>query len=196
MGRPVTERSLYRYFHDELGRAAHRNGHQPLDATLWYLTDLLTRFSRSDQFFDNRSSRSGLKPLALLYGDAMHAPSEAERNRILQRLGDVALFVAGLYRQSLDRRAVRTEYVVTMGGGAYAFLAENASTDLGIFDELAQHFVRFVNILTDLVHANRERFDASDILRLYALWNETGNPQAEKQLRSLGISLDGAQQLH
>ena len=126
----------------------------------------------------------------------MHAASESERNRLLQRLGDVALFLAGLYRQSLDRRAVRTEYVVTMGGGAYAFLAENAATDLGIFDELAQHFVRFVNILTDLVHANRERFDASDILRLYALWNETGNAQAEQQLRSLGVSLASGRKPH
>lgn len=195
MAQPITERSLSGYFHSALGRAAQRQGHQPQEATLWYLTDLLTRYSRSEEFFDANTGRSGLRPLALMYGEAMHAGSEGERHRLLQRLGDVALFVAGLFHQSLARRAVRREYVVTMGGGAYAYLAENSPHDLAIYDELAGHFVRFVNMLSELIHGHREQFDSADILNLYSLWNDTGNSQARRQLQSLGIALaDGKTQ--
>ncbi len=193
---PTAEHSLPGYFHSALGRAANRQGQQPQEATLWYLTDLLTRFARSEAFFDPNSGRSGLKPLAMIYGEAANARSEAERHRLLQRLGDVALFVAGLFHQSLERRAIGREYLVSMGGSAYSYLADNAPRDISVFDELATRFVPFVNMLSDLIHANRAQFDAAEILKLYDLWQQTGNAQARQQLSSLGISLDGGQTAH
>ncbi|MEM7703941.1 MAG: hypothetical protein AAF358_00220 [Pseudomonadota bacterium] len=193
---PTAEHSLPGYFHRALGRAANRQGQQPQEATLWYLTDLLTRFARSEAFFDPNSGRSGLKPLAMIYGEAANANSEAERHRLLQRLGDVALFVAGLFHQSLERRAIGREYLVSMGGSAYSYLADNAPRDISVFDELATRFVPFVNLLSDLIHANRAQFDAAEILKLYDLWQQTGNAQARQQLSSLGISLDGGQTAH
>ena len=196
MAQPITERSLSGYFHGALGRAAQRQGHNPQDATLWYLTDLLTRYARSEAFFDPDSGRSGIRPLALLYGEAMQANSESERHRLLQRLGDVALFVAGLFHHNLASRAVRRDYVVTMGGGAYAYLADNTPNDLAIFEELSGHFVRFVNMLSDLILGHREQFDSADILNLYSLWNDTGNAQAQRQLVSLGVSLEGGRRQH
>ncbi|MEM9530671.1 MAG: hypothetical protein AAGA23_07115 [Pseudomonadota bacterium] len=193
---PTAERSLPGYFHRALGAAASKHGSQPQEATLWYLTNLLTRFARSEAFFDAGSGRSGLKPLAVLYLDAANARSEPERHRLLQRLGDVALFVAGLFHESYARRALGRDYLVTMGGGAYGYLADNASTDLGVFEELSRQFVPFVNMLSELIHGNRAQFDASDILKLYELWQDTGNRQAQQQLTALGVSLEGGRQAH
>ncbi len=193
---PTAERSLPGYFHRALGRAADRQGQQPHDATLWYLTDLLTRFARSEEFFDPDCGRSGLRPLALIYGEAANARSEAERHRLLQRLGDVALFVAGLFHQSLERRAVGRDYLVTMGGSAYSYLADKGPRDVAVFGELSNKFVPFVNLLSDLIHSNRAQFDSADILNLYNLWHQTGNDQAAQQLTQLGISLDGSRTAH
>ncbi|MFK7954836.1 MAG: hypothetical protein AB8B96_01980 [Lysobacterales bacterium] len=193
---PTAERSLPGYFHRALGRAADRQGQQPQDATLWYLTNLLTRFARSEELFDLNCGRSGLKPLALIYGEAANARSEAERHRLLQRLGDVALFVGGLFHQSLERRAVGRDYLVTMGGSAYSYLADNGPKDLAVFEELASQFVPFVNLLSDLIHSDRAQFDAAEILNLYQLWQQTGNEQARSQLVNLGISLDANHSTH
>ena len=50
------------------------------------------------------------------------APSE--RNRALQRLGDVSLFIAGFFAGSFARKLVDIDYHIAMGGRAYGSLAD------------------------------------------------------------------------
>jgi len=38
----------------------------------------------------------------------------------MQRLGDTALFIAGVFADSLNRKLVDVDYYVAMGGTAYA----------------------------------------------------------------------------
>lgn len=194
----LTAGNLPAYFHDALSEAADRRALDATDATKWYLANLLTRFARSDRFFDwSAETGRDLRPLALLYGDAVHAPSERERRLSFQRLGDVALFVAGLFEGVLARRAVKRDYFVTMGGGAYAYLASHPAPDADeqVFQELSDRFVIFVDVLS-LVGMRGRQFDHGEILRLYKLWRETGSRHAERQLQALGVSLEGAGRAH
>ena len=85
---------------------------------------MLTLFSRSDELYEDDGENYGLRPLALMLADAASAESIEHRNRLLQRIGDVALFVSGFFADGLAEKAVDIDYYVHMGGNAYGSLSE------------------------------------------------------------------------
>lgn len=190
--RPVQESSLGAYFRDRLLEHARQLRPPPHEDTCWYLGTLLERFSRSANLFANASRRPVLRPLALLYQDARDAPSEHQRCEILQQLGDTALFVGALFPARYARFGIQTDYFAGMGGGAYEYLAENARGNRHIFSELAS---TFLNMLVLVARACSRQHPGShtDVLQLYQRWLETGDALAARQLRAVGIELDGSQ---
>ncbi len=73
----------------------------------------------------NRPQRAGLKPLVVMLGEALEAPTHEARCRGLQRLGDVSLFIAGFFSAGFARKLVDVDYHIAMGGRAYGTLAES-----------------------------------------------------------------------
>ena len=153
------------YFHHAVHHAADR-AHLGADAaTLHYLSSLLCDYARSERVFDYDGDHLQLRPLALLYGEALAAHSAAERRLWLQRLGDLALFVGGLFAGRLSRRFQDLEYCVAMGGNAYSTLQHNAEQRARqdqalVFGELALGFDRFVELVAEVTGRSRQRFDA------------------------------------
>lgn len=186
--KPVHETSLRHYFRSRLRRSAHKLRLDPHDDTLWYLGDLLHRFGHSDQLFDYDRGTRGLRPLALLYDDARAAGTERERCLLLQRLGDLALFVGALFPERYARRGIHRDYFVGMGGGAYDYLADRAPANRHIFEELTHHFARMIELVA-AAGSRRGRLTHDEVLRLYARWLESGNPTLARQLQSLGVQL-------
>ena len=124
--------------------------------------------------------------------DALASRTENERDERFQRLGDVALFVAGFFARSFARKAIDVDYYIAMGGNAYGTLSNamrgssRPHVFCDIFDELARKFQRFVDVLNEIadsahVHSN------SDIMHLYDLYLRTGSPRAATKLRELGV---------
>jgi hypothetical protein len=114
-----------------------------------------------------------------------------ERERGLQRLGDVSLFIAGFFAHSFARKLVDIDYHIAMGGCAYGTLAGGLSRGprrvLGrVFAELAAKFLPLVDALNEISDTAR-RYTQADVLRLYELWLKTGSPRACGLLRELGI---------
>ena len=121
--------SLKEFFRDALHDAlAHQ--HVAVEGeTEHYVVNMLTLFSDADALFERSegSSRSGLKPLAVMLGEALEAPTHEARFRGLQRLGDVSLFICGFFAAGFARKLVDIDYHIAMGGRAYGTLAENCS---------------------------------------------------------------------
>ncbi|MDJ0741193.1 MAG: hypothetical protein QNJ91_15870 [Gammaproteobacteria bacterium] len=141
---------LNEYFHHAVHAAADRRHLAANQATLHYLTLLLSQFARSEQVFDYADGRLQVRPLALLYGDALAARSERERRLWLQRLGDLALFIGGLFAGRLNRHFSDLDYCVAMGGNAYGYLqqtAPQADDRAVVFGELADGFAGFVDVV-------------------------------------------------
>ncbi|MBI1732412.1 MAG: hypothetical protein HYR49_06545 [Gammaproteobacteria bacterium] len=113
------------YFYGLLTEKLGRQNIPVREETIAYLTNLLARFVRAEQLYERTPDGMMIPPLAALYGDAVHAGSREEGFRALQRLGDLALFVSGLFVHSLGRSLVDVDYYIAMGGNAYAFLAES-----------------------------------------------------------------------
>jgi len=184
--------SLREYFRDSLDSAMRDNRLNVDNQTACYVVNLLTLFARSEALYEDTEEGPRLKPLALMLNDALEAATPEERNFALQRLGDVALFVAGFFADGLQRAVVDLDYYICMGGGAYDTLAMRVRGTIRgqafgpVFTELASKFQPFVDVLNDVRDETRNATDA-DILRLYEVWLKTGSQRAARQLDRLGV---------
>jgi len=185
--------SLKEFFRDALHDALSHQHVEFEGETEHYVVNLLTLFSDADALFerDDGSQRSRLKPLALMLGEALEAPTHEARFRGLQRLGDVSLFIAGFFSAGFARKLVDIDYHIAMGGRAYGTLAENCSPARGrtlrqVFAELAAKFTPMVDALNEISESSYQHSD-QDRLRLYELWVKTGSERSRTLLRKLGL---------
>lgn len=184
--------NLREFFRDALHSALEHQRLEVEDQTECYVVNLLTLFARSEALYEQTPEGTRLKPLVVMLSEALEAPSVGARNRGLQRLGDVSLFIAGFFAQSFARRLVDVDYHIAMGGRAYGTLAESMRNSIrgqafaSVFLELAQKFQRLVDVLNDVAEMSYEHSD-KDILRQYEIWMKTGSPRAFNILRRLGV---------
>jgi hypothetical protein len=187
------EPSLPDYFRRRLRRHAERLRPSPHEDTLWYLGEMMNRFSRSEHFFDYHDGRLGNRPLALLYGDAQATSNPRQRCLLLQRLGDMALFLGAFFPERYARRGIHRDYFVGMGSAAYDYLAERARQHRHIFRELTQGFAHMQELVAR-AGSHGAGNPGDRILRLYARWLENGDPAIAAQLRRLGVTLEGGRE--
>lgn len=184
--------SLQEFFRDSVDAAMAANKVAVDGHTAHYVVNLLTLFARAEALHEGEPRGPLRRPLALMLASAAEAPAGDARNAALQRLGDVALFIAGFMAEALARSPVGVDYYVRMGGGAYHTLARSLPANARgracapVFAELAARFTDLVDVLTEVRHAaggSRDR----DVLRLYELWLTTGSQRAARLLRGLGV---------
>jgi hypothetical protein len=179
------------FFRDALQEALERQHLQVNDHTQHYVVNLLAMFSHTEALFEPGTDRARLKPLAMLLAEAAGAQDDRHRFRMLQRLGDVALFVAGFLAGGMARRPVDVNYHIAMGGRAYGTLSQapfhGAQRVLGgVFAELGSKFQPLVDALNEIGEGAAKN-SPRDVLRLYELWHTTGSRRAHRLLLKLGI---------
>jgi len=191
-GRVMPVHNLCEYFRTSIDEVIAQQGVDLDPHATHYVVNMMTLFSRSEELYEDDGETYGIKPLALMLADAADAPSPEHRNNLLQRIGDVALFISGFFVDSLANKAVDVDYYIHMGENAYGSLsAESRGTFRGnafadIYRELAVKF----QILTDVLHEVRAsaRPDSDvNVLRTYEIWLKTGSRRAENLLRQQGI---------
>lgn len=183
--------NLREFFRDELHTALERQHVAVEDQTEHYVVNLLTLFSRSEALYEQTSEGARLKPLVVMLSEALESSSTGDRNRGLQRLGDVSLFVAGFFAQSFARKIIDIDYHIAMGGRAYGTLAEALARSRSrvlahVFAELAEKFQPMVDALNDVSETSHRHTD-EDILRLYEIWLKTGSRRSYRILQELGV---------
>ena len=188
----VAVSSLREFFRDSFHAASERQRLVIDEQAEAYVVNLLTMFSRADALYEKTPEGLRIKPLARMLADALEAPNEAERQRGLQRLGDVSLFIAGFFARSFARKLVDIDYHIAMGGNAYSSLADTMQRSAtgrcvaGIYAQLARKFQGLVDALNEVSDMSYRHSDA-DILRLYEIWIKTGSARAQALLRQLGV---------
>jgi hypothetical protein len=187
--------SLKEFFRDALHDALSHQRVAVEGETEHYVVNVLTLFANADALYerapDSTDSRTRLKPLAMMLGEALEAPTREARFRGLQRLGDVSLFMAGFFSAGFARKLIDVDYHIAMGGQAYGALAEScpsnrARTMRQVFAELATKFQPMVDALNEISESAYQHSD-SDLLRLYELWMKTGSERSRQLLRKLGV---------
>lgn len=184
--------NLCDYFRESIDSVIAQQGVSLDPHATHYVVNMMTLFSRSEEFYEDDGEVYGIKPLALMLADAVDAPDTEHRKYQLRRIGDVALFVSGFFIDSLAHKAVDIDYYIHMGENAYGSLSEETrgtvrgNTFSDIYRELAIKF----QPLTDVLHEVRDRMcGRSDlsVLRTYEIWRKTGSRRAAKILREQGV---------
>ncbi len=170
--------SLTALFHHLVRTAMAAQQVESSETTEFYLVQLLEGFARP--------GRQDLldPPLALDYLEAYHLPATLRYEK-LKRVADTALFITGIFVDSLERSLVGPEYYVALGRNAYAQLsARPPRASLGaMFGELAGRFPEFVRVLTEISAQELFRRE-EDTLRLYKRWLHTrGRREADLLVR-------------
>jgi hypothetical protein len=203
-GSLVAVSSLREFFRDAFHTASEHQKVGIDEQTEAYVVNLLTMFSRADALYEKTPDGLRIRPLAQMLADALEAPNESARQRGLQRLGDVSLFVAGFFARSFARKLIDIDYHIAMGGNAYSSLADtmqrssSGRTIGSVFQQLAQKFQRLVDALNEISDLSYQYSD-KDILRLYEIWMKTGSARAHGLLQHLGVqpvSVGGARREH
>jgi hypothetical protein len=189
--RVVPVANLQEFFRESLHGALERAHVAVEDQTEHYVVNLLTLFARSEALYEGPPGGARLKPLVVMLCEALEAPTPPQRNRALQRLGDVSLFVAGFFARSFAARLIDIDYHIAMGGRAYGELAQAVARGRGrvlgaVFAELSRKFQPLVDALNDISETSCRHTDR-DILRLYELWLKTGRPRCYSILERLGV---------
>ncbi|MEM8983693.1 MAG: hypothetical protein AAGC71_11745 [Pseudomonadota bacterium] len=186
-GDVIAVASLRDYFRRTIETSVQRQGIDLEPHAEHYVVNLLTLFARSEDLFEDHGDYYGLAPLATMLAAAAEARTPDERSIQLQRLGDVALFVAGCWFDSLHDAAVDHQYYIRMGGSAYASLSDSMGGSTrqaalaGVFAELAQKFQPLVDVLHDVCERGAVGSD-TNLLKVYAYWRRTGSKRAYAEL--------------
>ena len=184
--------NLRDYFRESIDAAIDKQGVLVNPHTAHYVVNLLTMYSRSEELYEDHGEGYGLRPLALMMADAVDAASPEQRSCSLQRIGDVALFIAGFFSDSLASKAVDIDYYIHMGGNAYGSLSDEVrGTSRGqalgdVYRELARKFQILVDVLNDVRDTARQSSDI-DLLRTYEVWLKTGSNRAASMLKQNGV---------
>jgi hypothetical protein len=191
-GKVTPVSNLVEFFRDGFAQAlAHQ--HVSLDDhTSHYVVSLLSDYARTE--VSHRDLRPGQRWVSLseLFARASAAGTSAEREALLQRLGDISLFMSGFFAHGFERRLVDVDYHIAMGGRAYGTLAAAPISGprrmlCGVFGELARKFQPVVDAIGEIGDAARV-WAPNDVLRLYELWLKTGSHRARGVLRRLGVA--------
>ncbi len=187
----ILETNLVDHFRSSVDDALANQNIEVEQETAHYLVNILSYFSRSENLFQRDTDGCYLQPLALMYAEAFESHSTQIRMQALRRLGDISLFICGVFSNSLNRKAVDMDYYAAMGGGAYAYLSDDrhesqVSTLCEIFSELAVKFTDCIDVLAEA--CERDNLDNNlDVMRTYEIWLRTGSRRALRALQKIGI---------
>ena len=190
--RVVPVANLRDFFRESIDSATDNQRVKINPHTSHYVVNLLTLFARSDELYEDYDDGYGVRPLALMMADAADAPTPAQRSFSLQRIGDVALFTAGFFADSLQYRPVDIDYYICMGGNAYDSLSDEirgttrGKALVNVYRELAQKFQSLVDVLNEVRDGARRSTDLN-LLRTYEVWRKTGSARAASLLKKNGV---------
>lgn len=171
--------SVEHFFQEALVDALGRAGVEAAPPTEYYLVGLLGEFTRA---------RIGDEALALKLAEA---EDSGQRVQALKEVGDTSLYVAGFFAESLSRQLVQVDYYMDLGEAAYRELAGRlgSSTVTQVYQELAEKFPRFVDVLAQV--RSQVSFGGDDVVALYLEYKRTRSEWVERRLRSLGVLVGG-----
>src|SRR5262245_57186140 len=144
MSEVLRRESAVEFFKGLVETALERQHLDTSELTAFYVVHLLA------SYVDRPAPETPQKPLAVRLSEALETGGMAQRTT-LKQIGDASLFVSGFFSDSLNRKLVDVDYYVTIGGYAYNALSRvESDTFSPVFAELAENFVGFVDVLSEV----------------------------------------------
>jgi hypothetical protein len=154
------------------------------ESLLYYSSDVLNKFSLSQDFFETSDGRVREKILGTKLLEATLLPRE-EQKRVYKEVADMSLIVCGYFSESVNRKIVDTTYYAQLGKMAYGHLNNVIPTFLDIpcfYQMVSTSFESMTTLLTLL--AQRSRGEDNRLIFKKILRNEE---VSEKEMLLNGI---------
>ena len=119
------------FFAEVVKQAFNKRKISTYPAVETYLVKLLEHYLDARNLFESEVDELGNKKpqtLAEMYLSASQK-SPTEKAELLKKLADRSLYISGFFGDSLNRKAVDVDYYVSIGGSAYATLANSVKED-------------------------------------------------------------------
>lgn len=174
----VRNESPVEYFKELVESAISHQGLSAREMTSYYLVRLLAGYITLDP-------ADAEEALGIRFAKALQAGGALQRDG-LRRVGDLSLFISGYFSDSLNRSLVDIDYYIALGERAYGSLARTDDTFSDVFDELAEKFSGFVDVLGE-VSERTALTSNTDLLRLYERWLKTRSRRSGDRLARQGI---------
>ncbi|MBX7113570.1 MAG: hypothetical protein K1X64_04480 [Myxococcaceae bacterium] len=181
--------SLKEFFRLLVGDAVNRQRVSLGEVTEFYLVNLLSEFAAAEKLFtEELDGKKETEALAILYHRALQQERE-EKIKTLRRLGDVSLYTAGFFPDSLRDRAVGSDYYIQMGGSAYAQLAQLSqhSSFASVYWELHQKFRSLVEVLEEISARGMCAAGPQGTVKVFENYARTGSGHLEQVLVEAGL---------
>ena len=163
------------------------------EVTEFYVVNLLSEYATAEKLFTQElEGKKDTEPLAMLYHRALQQDRD-EKIKTLRRLGDVSLYTAGFFGQSLKDRVVGPGYYAQMGMNAYGTIAQlsQASAFSAVYEELCQKFQALVEVLEEIAARGLVAQGASGQLKVFEEWTRSGDEKLESVLLDVGFMPKG-----
>jgi hypothetical protein len=184
MAEPLVQaKSPVEFFKEQVEAACERQHLHPQPMTSYYVVSLLSEFTHWQR--GTSGPAVGGEALGVKLLRALDSGGTMARLN-LKQVGDTSLFISGFFSDSLRRSLVDVDYYVSLGGYAYKSLVDGDDTLSPIFAELAEKFVAFVDVLSE-VSARTHLTNDTDLLRLYEKWLRTRSRRNGDLLAERGI---------
>jgi hypothetical protein len=173
------------------GAARNQNVRVPSE-TEFYLVRLLNRFIFSESLYSrNQEGHLQDQPLALLFKEALEAELTFEQKSLFQNVGDISLYKAGFFQESLSRSSVDLDYYIGMGGTAYQNAASRCDdrSSRQLLSQLSAQFPKLVSILGEVSEQTTFTRSEQDLFRMYEMWSRTRSERAARALQRAGIKI-------
>ena len=124
----------------------------------FYVVNLLCQFVNPSSYLEVEEEIDFLDtPLVLVLKKALEAAPDRQIH-LYKLLGDTSLYLGGVFEESLAKKSITKEYVITMGSQAYANVAELMKTQKldadfrGLYASLASSFPDIMKIISSFSH--------------------------------------------
>ncbi len=182
------------YFRELVTKALENQRLSTFPEAEFYLVNLLNQFMTADRLYwrgpKGAVPKGAVKDesLVAMLKKALEQPEPQAQSALFRHMGDVSLYVAGFFQDSLNRKLVDVDYYIDMGGTAYRQVAARSDEEIlkTLYGELAEKFGSFVDILAEVSDQTAHRSER-DLLRTYELWVRTRSERAAKALQEAGI---------
>ncbi len=182
------------YFKDLVDEVLEKRGLKTGIHTEHYIVNLLAQFMHAENLYavDEESGIRRQEALAQIMKGAVEAADFLHKQKNLKKLGDISLYTAGFFSESLSRKSVDVDYYIDMGKAAYGNLSHIIPDEdfSRLFAELSERFDKFVDVLAEISEKTQLQNSPTDMLRLYELWLKTKSERAEQKLKDAGIIPD------
>ena len=176
------------YFQELITQAAQDTQKSSRKESVQYLASLLNDFLKARTEALNLSTFDNLTPsLALMEAGAL---ATGNQFRLYKKIGDVSLFVSGLFLNALARSMLDLDYYKTIGEKGY-HLAHTVSAEQTLketFLDLSLNFLSYIEILhhvSTVIGLSGNK----NLLYIYDQWIKTQSEFFERILRARGFDL-------